>query len=147
MMVREVMTNAARSIESSAVLADAAEMMRDTEVGFLPVFESGRLTGVVTDRDLVIRGLAEGKDPNFTTIREIMTPRTAFVFDDQDVTDAQQVMRENAVRRVAVLSRDERLVGVLSEADLSSGSSGGGDASQRDTELDLPRSLQAPSDS
>ena len=118
MFVKEVMTDHATSVESSAALADAAMIMRDRNIGLLPVMEGGRLTGMVTDRDIVVRGIAEGKDPELTTIREIMTPRTAFVFDDQDVSEAVNVMRQNQVRRVAVLDHDRRLVGILSETDL-----------------------------
>lgn len=118
------MTEFARTVDSSQLLSDAAEMMRDYGVGLLPVFESGRLTGMLTDRDLVVRGIAEGKDPNLTTIREIMTPRVVTVFDDEDLTHAQQIMRENRVRRVAVISHDRRLLGVLSVADLDGDSDG-----------------------
>jgi CBS domain-containing protein len=118
MLVAELMTGFARTVESSMVLTDAAELMRDHEVGLLPVLEGGRLTGMLTDRDLVVRGLAEGKDPELTTVREVMTPRVATVFEDQDVEEAIRIMRDNQVRRLAVLAHDQRLVGILSEADL-----------------------------
>lgn len=131
MLVRQAMTEFAKTVDSSALLSDAAELMRDHDVGLLPVFESGRLTGMLTDRDLVVRALAEGKDPNLTTIREIMTPRVVTVFEDEEVDRALQVMREQGVRRLAVLSHDQRLVGVLSQTDLDDASevSGGTTAS------------------
>jgi CBS domain-containing protein len=147
MLVREVMTDHARSIDSSELLADAAEVMRDSDVGMLPVFESGRLTGIVTDRDLVVRGIAEGKDPNLTTIREIMTPRTAFVFDDQDLAEAVRIMQENAVRRVPVLNRAKSLVGILSEVDLPKQDTSPGAQPEGSAQLEVPRSVSAPSDS
>jgi len=118
MLVREVMTNHATSIDSADVLTDAAELMRDRGVGILPVFESGRLTGMLTDRDLVVRALAAGKDPELTTVREVMTPRTVFVFEDQSLSEAAQLMRENRIRRLAVLNHERLLVGIISESDL-----------------------------
>jgi CBS domain-containing protein len=124
MLVTELMTQFAHTVESSMAMSDAAELMRDHNVGVLPVLEGERLTGMLTDRDLVVRGLAEGKDPELTTVREIMTPRVATVFDDQEIDEAIQVMRDNRVRRVAVISHDRRLLGVLSEADLPKGPSG-----------------------
>jgi len=118
MLVREVMSRHVVSVESNAVLLAAAELMRDGSVGILPVFEGGRLTGMLTDRDVVVRGVAEGKDPQLTTVREVMTPRSVFVFDDQNATEAAQLMRENRVRRLAVLDHQRSLVGVVSASDL-----------------------------
>jgi CBS domain-containing protein len=118
MLVKEIMTRHATSIDSADMLADAAELMRDGNVGILPVFESGRLTGMLTDRDLVVRGMAEGKDPQRTTVREIMTPRAVFVFEDQNSSEAAQLMREQRVRRLVVLSHDRDVVGIVSASDL-----------------------------
>jgi len=125
MLVREVMTNFVKTVDSSMLLSEAAELMRDNQVGLLPVFESGRLTGMLTDRDIVVRGIAEGKDPERATVREIMTPRVATVFDDQNIEEAIGIMQQNQVRRLAVMNHEQRLVGVLSEVDLADGRSGG----------------------
>jgi CBS domain-containing protein len=118
MLVKELMTKHATSIESSEALADAAELMRDHNVGILPVFEGGGLVGMLSDRDVVVRGIAEGKDPELTTVREIMTPRSVFVFEDQNIGEAAQMMRENRIRRLAVLDHDRNLVGIISSSDL-----------------------------
>lgn len=117
MLVREIMTVQARSIESSAFMAEAAEVMRESDVGILPVLEGGRPTGMVTDRDLVVRGVAEGKDPERTTVRELMTPRAVFVFADQSEGEAAQLMEEQQVRRLLVLDHDHALVGIVSASD------------------------------
>jgi CBS domain-containing protein len=142
MLVTELMTQFARTVESSMAMSEAAELMRDHDVGVLPVLEGERLTGMLTDRDLVVRGLAEGKDPELTTVREIMTPRVATVFDDQDLDEAIQVMRENRVRRVAVISHDRRLLGVLSEADLPKHP---GTAELEEHSQGIPTTLNPPS--
>jgi CBS domain-containing protein len=142
MLVTELMTQFAHTVESSMAMSEAAELMRDHNVGLLPVLEGERLTGMLTDRDLVVRGLAEGKDPELTTIREIMTPRVATVFDDQDLDDAIQVMRDNRVRRVAVISHDRRLLGVLSEADLPHGHPGRAELEEQ--AQDVPTTVNTP---
>jgi CBS domain-containing protein len=118
MLVKEIMTRHATSIDSADMLSDAAERMRDSDVGVLPVFESGRLTGMLTDRDLVVRGIAEGKEPQTTTVREIMTPRVVFVFEDQNTREAAQLMRDQRVRRLVVLNHNHDSVGILSASDL-----------------------------
>lgn len=142
MLVTELMTQFAHTVESSMAMSEAAELMRDHNVGLLPVLEGERLTGMLTDRDLVVRGLAEGKDPELTTIREIMTPRVATVFDDQDLDDAIQVMRDNRVRRVAVISHDRRLLGVLSQADLPQDHPGRSELEEQ--AQDVPTTLNTP---
>lgn len=121
MQVKEIMSRNVQLVDSSTPLRDAAELMRDHDIGALPVGESGRLTGMITDRDLVVRGLAEGKDGALTTIREIMTPRLSFVFEDADVEEAARVMQEHQVRRLPVLDGAKRLVGVVSLGDIGRG--------------------------
>jgi CBS domain-containing protein len=94
--------------------------MRDMNVGPLPVCgQDDRLSGIITDRDIVIRAVAEGKDPHSTRVREIMTPHVVYCFDDQDVQDAASLMEENQIRRLAVLNRNKRLVGILSLGDIA----------------------------
>jgi CBS domain-containing protein len=118
MLVSEVMTTPVISIESSANLVQAAEMMRSADTGSLPVVEGGRPIGMLTDRDIVIRAVAEEKDPVQTTVREVITPRLTTVFEDQDVAEAAQLMADDQVRRLLVISRDQRPLGVLSLGDL-----------------------------
>lgn len=143
MLVTELMTQFAHTVESSMAMSEAAELMRDHNVGMLPVLEGERLTGMLTDRDLVVRGLAEGKDPELTTIREIMTPRVATVFDDQDIDEAMRVMRDNQVRRVVVISHDRRMLGVLSEADLPKNAMS--PPVSAESSQDIPTTLNTPS--
>jgi CBS domain-containing protein len=119
MQVREIMSKDVKLVDSSVAIADAATMMRDGNIGALPVGESGRLTGMITDRDLVVRGMAEAKDPNLTTVREVMTPQFLFVFEDQSVEEVGTFMAEHQIRRVPVLDREQRLVGMVSIGDLS----------------------------
>jgi len=119
MKVRDVMTREVEVIHPNATLAEAAEKMRDLNVGPLPVCDGTTVLGMVTDRDITIRGTADGHDPNTTKIRDAMTPDVVYVFDDQDVDEAATVMAEKQIRRVVVLNRDKRLVGIVAMADLA----------------------------
>jgi CBS domain-containing protein len=98
----------------------AAQKMRDHDIGFLPVCDGTSLMGVLSDRDIAIRALADGMDVNVMLSRDLMTTPVIYVFDDQDVSEAAKIMQENQIRRLVVLSReDERLVGVVSLGDLA----------------------------
>lgn len=120
MLVREVMTRGVECIGPDATLYEAARKMRDLDVGPLPVCgPQDRLVGMVTDRDITIRGIAEGLDPRTARIRDVMTPNIIYCFEDQDVEEAAQLMKENQIRRLVVLNQDKRLVGIVSLADLA----------------------------
>jgi CBS domain-containing protein len=93
--------------------------MKSLDVGMLPICEKDRLVGTVTDRDITIRAVASGANPNTATVREAMTPDIVYCFDDEDVEDAAELMEQKQVRRLPVLSRDKRLVGILSLGDLA----------------------------
>jgi CBS domain-containing protein len=94
--------------------------MRDLDVGLLPVCgDNDRLVGMLSDRDITIRAVAEGQDPNKARIQDFMTPNLINVFEDQDVSDAARLMKQNQVRRLVVLNRDKRLVGIVSLGDLA----------------------------
>jgi len=108
----------ARSIAADDAPAEAAEIMRDENVGILPVFEGDRLAGMLTDRDIVVRAIAGLRDPWLASVREIMTPHTLFVFDHQSAGEAMQLMRESRVRRLPVFDHERSLVGILSASDL-----------------------------
>jgi CBS domain-containing protein len=98
----------------------AAQKVRDHDIGFLPVCEGDRLVGVVTDRDLALRGVAAGINSKAMLGRDLMTSPIIYCFDDQDVDEAAKLMEEHQIRRVAVLSRDEKcLVGVFSLGDIA----------------------------
>jgi CBS domain-containing protein len=117
--VAEVMTRDVRVVNAEETAQQAARLMAEHEAGAMPVGEDDRLVGMVTDRDLAVRVLAEGKDPARTKVREVMTPGTAYVFDDQDVDTVAETMRGRQVRRMPVLNRDKRLVGIVSLTDLA----------------------------
>jgi CBS domain-containing protein len=106
-----------------------AGIMRDEDIGSTPVVENDRLIGMVTDRDIVIRVVAEDKDPRAVTARDAMSPKVLYCFDDQNVEDVLENMGDNQIRRLPVVNRDKRLVGVVSLGDLAKASSGkAGDA-------------------
>lgn len=118
-MVRDVMTRGVETTAPDTTIADVARRMRDLDVGSLPVTEGSRLLGIVTDRDLSVRATATARDPNTTRVREVMSPELAWVFDDEPADAAARVMRERQIRRLPVLDRSDRLVGVVSLADLA----------------------------
>ena len=120
MKVKEVMTREVEFIQPNDSLQTAAQKMRDRDVGFLPVYEGDELVGVVTDRDIVIRGIVGGMNPDAILGREMVTSPVIHCFDDQDVEDAARLMRQNQIRRLIVLGRNNnQLVGVVSLGDLA----------------------------
>jgi CBS domain-containing protein len=119
MKIKDVMTKSADWISPDTTLAQAAQQMKKEDIGFLPVGENDKLIGSVTDRDIAIRAVAEGKDPNATKVREVMTAKMYYCFDDQSVDEICDNMAEIKVRRLPVVNRDKRLVGVVSLGDLS----------------------------
>jgi len=119
MQLKDIMTRDVEVIAPDQSLQLAAEKMRALDVGPLPVCDGDRLVGVLTDRDIVVRGTAEGRDPFTTTVREVMTDDVVFAFEGDDVRHAAQMMRDKQIRRLLVLDRDRRLVGIVSLGDLA----------------------------
>ena len=120
MKIREIMTKQVETVSPDTSLTEAARMMRDADIGFLPVGESDRLVGTLTDRDIAVRAVADGKDPNSAKVRDAMSAGTEYVFDDQDTAEAATIMSEKQIRRLPVMSRDgNRLVGVVALGDLA----------------------------
>ena len=120
MQVRDVMTDRVECTRPSATLHAAADRMRMLDVGSLPVCGDGeRLVGMITDRDIVIRAVARGLDPKAATVEEIMTPDVTFCFDDEDIEEAARIMEEEQIRRLVVLNRSKKLVGIVSLGDLA----------------------------
>lgn len=113
-MVRNVLT-----IEASATLLEAAQKMREANVGVLPVVDAGRLRGVVTDRDLVVRGMARGMDAAQTPVRYIASEDLACARADWDVEDAMQVMADCQVGRLPVVDDDNRVIGIVTLSSLA----------------------------
>jgi CBS domain-containing protein len=116
--VRDVMTLGVRTVEPSQSLAEAAEIMKGEDVGSVPVVEDGRLVGIVTDRDIVIRAVAEGRDPQAVRVDEIASRDVVTVEAEQDLDDALALMARHQVRRLPVV-KQERLVGMLAQADVA----------------------------
>ena len=116
--VRNVMTQNPTSCNPSASVVDAAKVMASEDVGSVPVVKDGRLAGVVTDRDIVVRVLAEGRDPNSTTVGEIASSDLETVSPDDDLNTALRKMASSKVRRLPVVDGDE-LVGIVAQADVA----------------------------
>ncbi|RPJ25671.1 MAG: CBS domain-containing protein [Chloroflexi bacterium] len=120
MKLSEIMTRQVEVIQPDDSLQSAAKKMRDRDIGFLPVCDGETLMGVLSDRDITIRALADGMDVNVMLGRDLMTTPAIYCFEDQDVSEAAKIMEENQIRRLVVLSReDKRLVGVISLGDLA----------------------------
>lgn len=119
MQVSKLMTRQVELVAPDATLAELARRMRDEHVGALPVAENDRMIGMVTDRDIVVRGLADGADPAGTTAREVMSARMLYCYEDQEADEVARNMGEMHVRRLAVLNREDRLVGMVSLGDIS----------------------------
>jgi CBS domain-containing protein len=113
------MTPGVECIPPDSTLQDAARKMQALDVGPLPVCDHDRLAGMLTDRDIVVRAVAEGRDPGSTRVRDVMTPEVVYCFEDQDVQEAARLMEQKQVRRLLVLNRDKRLVGIVSLGDLA----------------------------
>lgn len=119
MKVSELMSHGVRLTSPDETLAAVARTMASSDVGALPVGENDRLIGMITDRDIVIRGLAAGRDPGSTSVRDIMSPSIEYCFEDEDVHHVAERMGLLQVRRLPVVSTDKRLVGIISLGDIS----------------------------
>ena len=119
MQVSQILTREVETVRPDASVREAAQRMRSMDVGSLPVCDGRHLLGMVTDRDITVRIIAEGRDAANTPVKEAMTPEVTFVFEDQDVQDAARIMRERQIRRLPVLSRDKQLVGIVALGDIA----------------------------
>ena len=119
MKLNEIMTPDVQVVSPDTSIAEAAGKMRSLDVGVLPVTEGKRLIGIITDRDITIRAVAEGRDPKGTKVRDCMTSGAVSCFEDQDSEEAVILMEQQQIRRVPVLSRDRQLVGVVALADIA----------------------------
>jgi CBS domain-containing protein len=113
--IREVMTPGPETIQADRPVAEAAKLMKETDAGMIPVMDDSNLLGTVTDRDIALRIVAEGKDPQSTPVREIASTDIVTIEPDRDLDEALQLMAKHQVRRLPVVE-DGRLVGVLSRA-------------------------------
>ena len=120
MRVSEIMTCGVECVRPTDDLARAAERMKKLNVGSLPVCgDNDKLVGMITDRDITIRGTAEALPPRLGKVQDVMTPDVKYCFEDQDASEAAGLMEQNQIRRLVVLNRDKRLVGIVSLGDLA----------------------------
>ena len=118
MKVKEAMCNDVQLIGPDQTIRDAARRMVEIDAGALPVAENDRLVGMITDRDIAVRAVAQGKSPD-TKVRDIMSGEVLYCFDDEDLTHVSRNMSDMKVRRLPVVNRDKRLVGVISVGDIA----------------------------
>jgi CBS domain-containing protein len=117
--IQEIMTANPSTIEPNQSVVEAARVMKQEDAGVVPVTENGRLTGMVTDRDIAIRVVAEGKDPQSTTVGEVASTNLVTLDPQQDLDEALRLMAQHQVRRLPVVEEDGRLVGVVAQADIA----------------------------
>lgn len=125
MKAKDVMTRDVRFIHSDASIEEAASMMMRHEVGALPAFREGLVVGIVSDGDIVRRGLGQGRDPRRTRIADVMSDRVPCCYEHQDVEEAANIMSNKGVRVLLVVDERRRPVGILTLQDLARGSRDG----------------------
>ena len=118
MKVSKCMTRDVHLVSPTQTIRDAARMMAELDAGALPVQQDDRLVGMITDRDIAVRAVAQGKSPD-SPVRDVMSREVLYCFDDQEIEDVARNMGEVKVRRLPVVNRDKRLVGIISIGDLA----------------------------
>jgi len=119
MKVRDMLTPEVEVIHPNATICEAAQTMSSRDIGMLPVCDGDRLVGAITDRDIVVRAVAKGYDPIRTMVREVMSERIRYCFENDDVERAAEIMEDHQIRRLPVLNSAKRLVGIISLGDLA----------------------------
>lgn len=119
MLVQKIMTAKVESVSPELSVQETARKMREMSIGSMPVLENGELIGMITDRDICCRVVGEGRDAASTKVREIMSTDISYCFNDQNASDAAQLMEDKHIRRLAVLNRDKTVAGFLSVDDLA----------------------------
>ena|SRR3990167_5891629 len=119
MLAKDLMSKKPEYLPPTATLKQAADQMRTHDYGFIPVGENDRLIGVVTDRDITIRAIAEGKDPTKTTLRDVMTKGIQWCYETDSMEKIAKKMEDMQIRRLAVLNKDKRLTGIISLGDIA----------------------------
>ena len=117
--IRDVMTSNPTGIETSTPVVEAAQLMKSEDIGSVPILESGRLVGMLTDRDIVVRVVAEGKDAQATSAGDIASRDVVTIDPQQELDEALRLMAQHQVRRLPVVEEDGRLVGILAQADVA----------------------------
>jgi CBS domain-containing protein len=117
--VREVMTSSPRTVAPDATVQEAARLVRDEDVGSLPIVDGDRLVGTITDRDIVLRVVADGKDPQSVTVRDVASTDLVTVDPEQNLEEVLRLMARHQIRRLPVVEEDGRLVGIVAQADVA----------------------------
>lgn len=134
MKVKDAMHAGVTWVEPDTHVKDLARMMRDEDIGSIPVGENDRLVGMVTDRDIVCKGLANGKDLDSLTARDVMSGPIVYCRAEEDVEDAVRIMEEHEIRRLPVINENKRMVGMLSMGDIA-------DCASRDLTAEVTRAV------
>jgi CBS domain-containing protein len=119
MKVKDVMTTSVECVRPETTLQEAAAKMKSLNVGSLPVCEGDRPIGIVTDRDIVVRAIAEGRDPRTSRVPEVMTAEVVSVPETADVKEAARLMKDRQIRRIVVVDPNKRVVGIVSLGDIA----------------------------
>jgi CBS domain-containing protein len=119
MKLRDIMKSDVEVIPPECNLADAARKMKSLDVGALPICDGERLLGMITDRDITVKGTAEGLNPDQIEVRDIMSSPVIYLFEDENVESAVRLMEVKQIRRLIVLNRDKKLAGIVSLGDLA----------------------------
>lgn len=119
MKVHEVMTRDIQAVKDSMTVSEAALLMRNGDFGAMPVTENDLLAGMITDRDITVRVVAEGKDPTQTRVGDVMSEGVCWAYEDEEAEEAARRMQDNQVRRLPVINREKKLAGVVSIGDLA----------------------------
>jgi CBS domain-containing protein len=117
--IRDVMTSNPSTIEPSTTIVEAARLMKSEDVGAIPIVEGDRLTGMLTDRDIVIRLVAEGKDPSSATAGKVASRDLVTIDPEQTLDEALRLMGQHQVRRIPVCEEDGKLIGIVAQADIA----------------------------
>lgn len=117
--IKDVMTSNPCSIDADKSVAYAAKMMRDEDVGLAPIVEGDKLIGMLTDRDIAIRVVAEGRNPDDVKVSEVASKQVVTIDPQQDLDEALRIMAKHQVRRLPVVEEDGKLVGVVAQADIA----------------------------
>jgi len=118
-IIRDVMTSDPCTIDAEKSVAYAAKMMREEDVGLAPIVEGDKLIGMLTDRDITIRVVAEGRNPDQVKVREVASTQVVTIDPQQDLSEALRIMAKHQVRRLPVVEEDGKLVGVVAQADIA----------------------------
>jgi CBS domain-containing protein len=119
MKLKDILTKDPQIISPEAMICEAGKLMKECDIGMLPVCDGERLVGAITDRDLAVRAVADGHDPLKTKVKEVMTPGICWCFEDQGLEEVVRLMEQKQIRRIAVLNRNKRLVGIASLGDFA----------------------------